>query len=406
MYNKLRCNVVQLVYGVEKMTSKEPIRVLHSFGSLGKGGIETWLINILRLRSDEIRFDFILGKLGGAYEEEVRSYGCRIHQAPPIRQLSKNLRFLQNVLISNHYDVYHIHGEEFMGDSVKVAANVGIPVRIVHCHNTVLARGKKNFEMKIRSLRFKTMDRFRILHNATDILACSNDAGRFLLGHHWQIDSRCKPLYCGVPLDHFEKAEKSWTRHDFRASLGIPADAIVIGHAGSMGPSSQKNHFFLLEIFRELAERNSRYFLYMAGDGPLRPAIEKVVRQYGLQDRILMPGLCNDVPSLMIHGFDVHLLPSLYEGLPVIGLEAIASGLFTVCSDTITRDFTGFFSQRVVPVSLKANASVWADRVEEAVRRRISVAKGIAIIAKSPFSIQASLNNMLGIYKHRLKISC
>ena len=310
-------------------------------------------MNILRLHSDEIKFDFILGKLGEAYDEEARSYGCRMYKAPPIRQLSKNLSFLEEVLTNNRYDVYHAHGEEFMGDSVKRAAKAGVPVRITHCHNTILARGKKNLEMKVRFLRFKTFDRYRILHNATDIVACSNDAGRFLLGRRWETDVRCKPLYCGVPLDNFIKAQKSSTRHDFREAHGIPADAIVVGHAGSMGPSSQKNHFFLVEIFCELAKRNSRYFFYMAGDGPLRPEIEQVVRQYGLQDRTLMPGLCNDIPSLMVYGFDVHLLPSLYEGLPVVGLEAIASGLLTVCSDTITRDFTGFFSQRVVPVSLK-----------------------------------------------------
>ncbi len=360
-------------------------------------------MNILRLRSDELQFDFFLGSRSGVYDEEAKSRGCRIYQAPPIRQLSNCLGFLEQTLTSNSYDVLHCHGEEFMGDFMKVAANAGVPVRVVHCHGTALARGKKNAEMVLRGVRFRTLDRMRILHYATDIVAASNDSGRFLMGSHWGTDPRCKPLYCGVPLADFETAPIRSTRSDFRLSHGIPHDAIVIGHAGSMGPAPVKNHFFLLEIFRELAKRDNRYLLYMAGDGPLRPGITKAVHHYGLQDRTLMPGLCDDVPSLMVHGFDVHLLPSLREGLPVVGLEAVASGLYTVCSDTITRDFTEFFSQRVTPVSLKASPSNWADKVEEAVQKRISVDKGVAFLKDSPFSIQASLNNMLGLYRHRLQ---
>ncbi len=226
------------------MTSNRPIRVLHCFGSLGKGGIETWLINILRLRPDELEFDFLLGTLGGAYEAEARSYGCHIYQAPPIRQLNNSLRFLGQTLASNSYNVLHCHGEEFMGDFIKVAFNAGVPVRVAHCHGTALARGKKNAEMMLRTLRFRTLDRMRIMNYATDIVAASNDSGRFLMGRHWKSDPRCRALYCGVPLADFENALIRWTRADFRASQGIPQDAIVLGHAGSMGPAPLRTIIF------------------------------------------------------------------------------------------------------------------------------------------------------------------
>src|SRR3990172_2611413 len=104
-------------------------------------------------------------------------------------------------------------------------------------------------------MRFKTLDRSRILNHATDIVACSTDAGRFLVGDLWDNDVRCKPLYCGIPVENFEKTLQESQREQFRNSHGIPDDAIVVGHVGSMGPSRQKNHFFLLEIFRELARR-------------------------------------------------------------------------------------------------------------------------------------------------------
>jgi glycosyltransferase involved in cell wall biosynthesis len=385
------------------MTQNKPIRVLHSFGSLGKGGIETWLMNILRLQPTELQFDFFLGVLGGAYEAEARSYGCRIHHAPPIRQLGKNLHFLEEVLASHEYDVLHIHGEEFMGDGMKVAARVGVPVRIAHSHNTQLARGKKGFEIRIRSWRHRTLDRSRIIRYATDVLACSNDAGHFLVGCRWDDDPRCKALFCGVPLDQFCDALSRWSRTYFRKAHGIPESAIVVGHAGSMGPTRQKNHPFILEVFAELARRDRRYYLYLAGDGPHRPALEQKVREMGLQPRVMMPGSCDDVPSLMVHGFDVHLLPSLWEGLPVAGLEAAASGLFTVSSDTITTDFTERLAERVKTVPLKASVTEWADEVEKAVPKRISVQEGIALVQKNHFSIRSSLSDLIEVYQHRLQ---
>jgi glycosyltransferase involved in cell wall biosynthesis len=382
------------------MKPTNQIRVLHSFSSLGMGGIEIWLMNILRLQPEELKFDFILEVLGGEYEEEARNYGCNIHHAPPIRQLGKKLHFLEEVLGADRYEVFHVHGEEFMGDALKIAAKAGVPVRIAHSHNTVLARGKKSLEMKIRSLRFQTLDRFFLLNYATDIVACSSEAGRFLMGRHWDNDPRCKTIYCGVSLNHFRQALAGITRARFRTACGIPGDAIVIGHAGSFGPSNVKNHHFLVKIFEELTKRDERYYLYMAGDGPLRNSIEQTVCARSLKDRVLMPGLSADVPSLMVHGFDVHLLPSLHEGLPIVGLEATAAGLYTVCSNTITKDFTDYFASRVKTVALDAEPSYWADRVEEAVAKRIPANEGIALIEQSPFHIKSSTQSLIDTYRN------
>jgi glycosyltransferase involved in cell wall biosynthesis len=170
-----------------------------------------------------------------------------------------------------------------------------------------------------------------------------------------------------------------------------------------MWPNGIKNHFFLLRIFEELAKRDKRYFLYMAGDGSLRPIIDRTIKEQTLQDRVSLPGLCDDVPSLMIHAFDVHLLPSLYEGLPVAGLEAAAAGLFTVCSDTITKEFTEQLSSRVKAISLKAPVTEWADEVEKALSKKISVQEGISIIQDSEFSIESSFRNLIRIYRNRLE---
>ncbi len=390
---------------------ERPLRVLYSVGSLDRGGIETWLMNILRQQSEEITVDFILGISGGVFEDEAKSYGCQMYYLPQKSRLQKRLdiiglgkrsHVLEDLLEANRYDVFHAHGDEFFGDAMKTAARSGVPVRVAHCHNTHLARGKKGPEMALRRLRFDLWDRFLTRKYSTDIVACSNDAGQNFMGKHWATDPRCKTVYCGVPIDHFKTASKKWAKDEFRKKNGIPCDAIVIGHVGSMDLTPQKNHEFLLKIFIEISKRDERYCLYMAGDGPRRAHLVETVRDSGLQGRIFLPGLCDDVPSLMVHGFDVHLLPSLFEGLPVVGLEAVASGLHTVCSDTITADFTDYFCGRVTQVALSADISVWVDKVMEGGNKKIPAHEGVAIIERSPFSIKSSLNDVLGLYKHRL----
>jgi glycosyltransferase involved in cell wall biosynthesis len=390
---------------------EEQLRVLHAVGSLNRGGIETWLMNMLRQQPKTVHFDFVVSTPGGTYEEEAKTYGAKIFSIPPTSRFRKRLDIvgfgrgdctIKEVLTAGNYQVFHVHGTEFLGDAVKIAAKCGVRVRAAHCHTTGIGRFRRNPELWLRGLRFRTLDRHRILKYATDILAVSRESGRFLMSRHWDTDKRCKTLYCGVPPQQFVEAQMNWTRDAFRRANGIPSEAIVVGHAGSMWRKSVKNHSFLLKIFAELARRSDRYHLFMAGDGPRRAILKREAEEQNLRSRVFLPGLCNDVPSLMIHGFDVHVLPSLYEGLPIVGLEAVAAGLYTVCSDTITKDFTEPLAERVKPLSLNASVENWADEIERAIAKRIPAQQGIAVIKRSPFSLGSSLENLLAIYRRPL----
>jgi glycosyltransferase involved in cell wall biosynthesis len=394
------------------MTAPSQIRVLHSLGSLRRGGIETWLINVLRQRHPEMQMDFILYEAagtGGDYEREALAAGCVIHHYPPASWLTKRLRILGltasdptllRVLRSGKYDVFHVHGEEFIGDAVKQAAHAGTPVRVTHCHHTMLARGKRGPEMWIRWLRHRTLERKLTLRYATELVACGRDAGRLMLGDAWGKDPRCQVIYCGVTLAAFERALSQSTRAELLARYALPPDAKVIGHAGSMGPV--KNHSFLLQIFAELAKRDSRYYLFMAGDGRLRATIDKQVRAFGLYDRVRMPGLVADIPELMIHLFDVHVLPSLAEGLPVVAIEACAAGLFSVCSDTVTPELGEHLVGRMEYVSLASPVSRWADVIEASFQRRIAPEQAVAAVRSTRLSIKSSVEELVAMYRSRL----
>jgi glycosyltransferase involved in cell wall biosynthesis len=389
-----------------------PIRVLHSLGSLRRGGIETWLINVLRQHHPELQMDFLLEEppgTGGDYEREALAAGCVIHHYPPASWTIKRLRILGlapadrtlgEVLRAGNYDVLHVHGEEFIGDTVKKAARAGTPVRVTHCHHTRLARGKRGPEMWVRRLRHRTLERRLILRYATDLVACGRDAGRLMLGGAWGKDPRCQVIYCGVTLDAFERALSQTTRADLLARYALPRDAKVIGHAGSMGPV--KNHSFLVRVFAELAKCDPRYYLFMAGDGRLRATIEQQVRAFGLYDRVRMPGLVADIPELMIHLFDVHVLPSLAEGLPVVAIEACAAGLFSVCSDAVTPEVGEHLVGRVEYVSLASPVSRWADVIEVALQRRIAPEQAVAAVRATRLSIKSSVAELVAMYRSRL----
>ncbi|MGD0262274.1 MAG: glycosyltransferase [Verrucomicrobiota bacterium] len=394
------------------MTALRPIRVLHSLGSLRRGGIETWLINVLRQRHPQMQMDFILQEApgtGGDYEREALAAGCVIHHYTPASWITKRLRILglapadltlRDVLRAGNYDALHVHGEEFIGDTVKQAAHAGTPVRVTHCHHTMLARGKRGPEMWVRSVRHRTIERNLTLRYATDLVACGRDAGRLMLGDAWGKDPRCQVIYCGVTLGAFERALSQTTRAELLARYALPPDAKVIGHAGSMGPV--KNHSFLVRIFAELAKRDPRYYLFMAGDGRLRPTIEKQVRAFGLYDRARMPGLVADIPELMIHLFDVHVLPSLAEGLPVVVIEASAAGLFTVCSNTITSELGEHLPGHLEYVSLAAPVATWADAVEAGLRRRMLPKQAWGTVRSTPLCIESSVEALVAMYRSRL----
>jgi len=363
-----------------------------------------------------MQMDFILHEApgtGGDYEREALAAGCAIHHYPPASWITKRLRILGfaaadptllRVLCSGKYDVFHVHGEEFVGDAVKRAAEAGTPVRVTHCHHTRLARGKGGPEMWIRSIRHGTIERNLILRNATDLVACGRDAGHLMLGDAWGKDSRCQVIYCGVPLGAFERALSQTTRARLLAKHALPPDAKVIGHAGSMGPV--KNHSFLVRVFAELAKRDPRYYLFMAGDGRLRAVIEQQVRAFGLYDRVRMPGLIADIPELMTHLFDVHVLPSLSEGLPVVAIEACAAGLFSVCSDSITAEVEEHLSGRVGFISLAAPIAAWAAAIEGGLRRRVPPRQGLETVRSTPLSIESSVQALVAMYRSRLDQHC
>ncbi|MGI8649119.1 MAG: glycosyltransferase, partial [Rubrobacter sp.] len=282
----------------------------------------------------------------------------------------------------------------YNGYALEVARHSGVPVRITHSHNDTSAldsesgSGRKLFMKSARYLQSIS---------ATDGIAVSEGAARSLFGEDWQDDTRWSVLYTSIVPERFDGPND---RARIRREFGVAEDAFVVGHVGRF--SEQKNHGFLIEIFAEIVRLAPDARLVLVGEGLLRAEVEEALDRFGVRDRAIMTGTQKDPERLMRGLMDVFVLPSLHEGLPLVGIEAQASGLPFFFSDAIPGEVNAL-PELARPLPLSLSASEWAEQIlavryappklerEEALRR----------MKNSPFNISHAVKRLEEIYGER-----
>src|ERR1700732_4935953 len=277
-----------------KRAAHKQIRILHTLGSFDPGGVETWLLNVLKyIDREQFQLDFCtFGSSAGVNAEEVERLGGKILRCPKGGNLWVFRNRFRQILREGNYDVVHSHVHLFSGALLRWAKAEGVPVRIAHSHNTHDGRPNTSARRLYRKVMRSWINRY-----ATHGLAASKPAARELFGADWQLDSRFRVLHCGIDLKPFWEP---MSLEKIRAELGIPPDAPVVGHVGRFDP--QKNHRFLLEIAGEILKRRKDVHFLLVGDGPLRPEIEDRARAEGIADKMHFVGSRTDVPRLMRGG--------------------------------------------------------------------------------------------------------
>lgn len=389
-----------------------PTRVLHVIHRMGRGGIETWLMNVLRtIDRERFRLDFMVyARDPSAYDDEIRALGSRILRCAPPADIVSHTRQLGRILRSEGpYDVIHVHGSSDMGYTLRTAKRAQIPIRIAHSHNN-----NEEGDRRLRSYVYRVITSYWMRRHMTWGLGCSNVACAYLFGPRWRSDARCRVLYYGLDWEPFRptpdaprsrgtasgagcRADVDASRRTMRASLGIPQDALVIGHVGRFAP--QKNHTFWLQVAACLADRRDDVHLLLVGDGELRATFEEQVRQRGLQGRFTLTGVRSDVPQVM-RAMDVFLFPSHFEGLGIVLLEAQASGLPCVVSDSVTPEAT-VVEHQVSRLSLAASPETWATRVLEMSGQDPSRYHRVAwdAVNRSQFSLPYCIDRLSELYE-------
>ncbi|MHB8647541.1 MAG: glycosyltransferase [Thermomicrobiales bacterium] len=373
-----------------------PIRILHVLGMMERGGAETWLMHILRMIDrDRYQMDFLVHVTEPQdYDDEIRALGSAVILCPHTRQPLRYAREFARILKEHGpYDVVHSHVHQYSGLVLRLAKRAGVPVRIAHSHLDASAYEAHASPQRKAYLRLM---RHWIDRNMTAGLSVSNQAATDLFGPDWERDPRHRMLFCGIDMEPFNQYA---CRAAVRAEMGIPEGAFVVGHVGRF--TTQKNHVFLLAIAAELlaSEPDTRFLLI--GEGELRAEMEERAARLGIADRVIFAGSRSDVPRLMLGAMDVFLLPSLYEGLPLVLMEAQAAGLPSLFSDTISCE-ADIVSPLAYRRALAETPRAWAEalRAIRAAGPTITREEAHAVAAATPFNVRTSWNLLERVYVH------
>lgn len=338
-------------------------RILHITGSLRRNGTETFIMNLFRnVDKDKFVFDFLICyPTSDGCEQEARDLGAKIYYYTPRRMSWCGHRKSLNEFFRNHaheYDAVHYNGNSFSEVlPVSLAKKYGIPVRVMHSHNSMT--------YGLHNILFHKWNSRRLSKIATDFLACSENARRWGYGGTKCFgESRVIPN--GINME--DNAYNPAFRQEIRQSLDIADEALVIVHTG--GFRAVKNQPFLLEVFKEIKKRQPEAYLLLCGAGEEKEKIERLVRENCLEEYVKILGIRKDVNKIL-SAADAYVFPSFYEGLPFALVEAQASGLPVFASDTISDEINLTRGYMALPLTM--SAADWAENILSNVSKRLPV---------------------------------
>lgn len=348
-----------------------------------RGGIEAFMMNYFRhIDRNRVHIDFVVhGYDKGVYDDEILAAGSKIYHVPtkskhPIAYQKK----LKEIFGSGEYQIVHSHCDAMSGWILKIAKKCGVPIRIAHSHNTnyLTQNPVKIFVNEI--------SRKQITKYATHCFACGEKAGKWLFGSHpFEIINNA------IELQQFKYSDT--IRIEVRKEFGFKEDEFVFGHVGRF--DTQKNHAFLVQAFQKVAQKNKKVRLLLVGEGWLMDKVKKQVDDEKLLGQVVFAGSRADVYRLY-SGMDCFLLPSLFEGLGIVAVEAQANGLPCLLADTIPSQVRLNPSVHFLPL----DNNVWAESMEKAVTnsyrlKDVDLSKSGYDISKEAGILQNKYLNMI-----------
>lgn len=360
------------------------IRVLHILTYINGGGAEAVVYNYYsHIDRSKIKFDIIT--LSYSKEQflasKFKELGARIHYLSrnPIKRL---IEF--NKIISNgQYDIVHAHCEFLSEWYLAIAYKHGVKVRIMHSH---IANSHISF---IKHL-YRPLGHYIAKKTATDFFACGIKAAISLWGQKFYDSGRCYIVNNAIDLERY--AFSDIKRDALRKSMGL-ADKHVLVNVGRL--NYQKNHKFIIHLFSEYSKTDEKALLILIGDGELKDFIRNETSQLGISDKVITLGNRNDVPDLL-NVCDCFILPSLFEGLPVVSIESQANGLPIIMADTITEECK--ITDIAMYISLQSPIKTWINGIKSLISKKTDRRIYNEVVKKSGYCINSESDRLLKKY--------
>lgn len=344
------------------------VKVLQFVEGLSQGGIEAFVTNVARnINKEDVICDFLVLKTEEAahadyvYEKQLLAEGCRIYylinyDTSFLRTLQRAKGYIQALkewLQEREYDIIHIHASH-LGNffpMIRTMEKCGVQHIFLHSHSTKI-QSTKMF------LLHQIFRKLLYFDKKVTRLACGEDAGRWMYGKQsFEI------IKNGIELDRFRYLEEN--RISIKRELCIPEKTQIIGHIGAF--RKEKNHFYLLNVFKLYCEKHPNSILLLVGDGTLKKQIVSKVNDLGLKEKVLFLGNRSDVNKIL-SAIDCVLLPSLFEGISLAAIETQANGVPMIISDGVARQT--ILCNKVSVCSIEETEMAytkWCDTIEKVI---------------------------------------